>query len=142
MSDGAGAENELRIRRVAHVDAAKPLRHALAAFMEALEIGRELREDIIIAVGEALANAVEHAYDPAHPGTVELYARTAEGDALLVDVYDRGRFIRRDEGTPGRGLGLRIVRAIARTVSIDVNGGTHVRMVFSAERGDDQSLAM
>ncbi|HZO94674.1 MAG TPA: ATP-binding protein [Candidatus Baltobacteraceae bacterium] len=144
MSDVAGVGSELRLTRVAHVDAAKPLRHALAAFMEALEIGRELREDIIIAVGEALANAVEHAYDPEHPGSVELYARTSGHDTLLVDVYDRGRFVRRDEATPGRGLGLRIVRAIARTVSIDVNGGTHVRMEFSADRdgGGDQSLAM
>jgi anti-sigma regulatory factor (Ser/Thr protein kinase) len=139
---GDGARNELRIAHVAHADAAKPLRHALAAFMEALEIDREVREDIIIAVGEALANAVEHAYDAQRPGSVELYARTGDDrGVLLVDVCDRGRFQEREHGTPGRGLGLRIVRAIARTVSIDVDGGTRVQMAFDADRGG-QSFAM
>jgi len=139
--EGAVPGSELRIVRVAHVDAAKPLRHALAAFMEALGIERELREDIIIAVGEALANAVEHAYDPDRPGTVELHARSAHDGTLLVDVYDRGVFVPREQGTPGRGLGLRIVRAIAREVEIDVDRGTCIRMAFDA-RGGGQSFAM
>jgi hypothetical protein len=30
-------------------------------------------------------------------------------------------------------LGLRIVRAIARAVSIDTQGGTRIRMVFNTE---------
>ncbi len=142
MSDGAAAQSELRIVRTAHVDAAKPLRHALAAFMEALDVARELREDIIIAVGEALANAVEHAYDPQRPGNVELYARTTGDDrTLLVDVSDAGEF-RRGDGTPGRGFGLRIVRAIARAVSIDVDGGTRIAMAFDADRDGAQSFAM
>jgi hypothetical protein len=49
---------------------------------------------------------------------------------LLVDVFDRGRFIERDE-RPGRGFGLRIVSAIAETVSLRTDGGTHVRMAFA-----------
>ncbi|BDE06413.1 hypothetical protein WPS_16890 [Vulcanimicrobium alpinum] len=67
-------------------------------------------------------------------GEVELYARTGAGATLLVDVVDRGRFIERDGGTPGRGFGLRIVRAIAREVTIEPNGGTSVRMVFDVPR--------
>lgn len=122
--------SELRINRdTADPSTPKAIRQALGAFLTALRIDSPLREDIIIAVGEAVANAVEHAYETRDPGTVELHAATDAENTLLVDVYDRGAFIERDL-REGRGLGLRIVRAIARAVSIDTEGGTRVRMVF------------
>ncbi len=124
--------SELRINRETG-DAETPaqLRHALGAFLNAIDIEPALRDDIVIAVGEAVANAVEHAYQTQAPGRVELHASTDDENTLLVDVYDRGSFIDR-ELREGRGLGLRIVRAIARAVSIDTEGGTRVRMVFDA----------
>jgi anti-sigma regulatory factor (Ser/Thr protein kinase) len=125
--------SELRINRdTGDPGTPKALRHALASFLAALEIESPLREDIVIAVGEAIANAVEHAYVTRDPGTVELHASTDSGDMLLVDVFDRGAFIDRDL-REGRGLGLRIVRAIARAVSIDTEGGTRIRMVFNRD---------
>lgn len=124
---------ELRLNCAATPDVVRPLRHALRSFLEAIELDADLSEDILTAVGEALANAVEHAYDEREPGSVELYVRTDPdaAETLLVDVVDRGSFIARDL-RPGRGLGLRIVRAIARTVSIDTEGGTRVQMIFDA----------
>lgn len=126
--------SELRINRdTGDPGTPKALRHALASFLTALQIEPPLREDIIIAVGEAVANAVEHAYQTRDSGTVELHASTQDDDGmLLVDVFDRGAFIDR-ELREGRGLGLRIVRAIARAVSIDTEGGTRIRMVFSTD---------
>ena len=125
--------SELRINRdTGDPGTPKALRHALASFLSALQIEPPLREDIITAVGEAIANAVEHAYGTREAGTVELHASTDGADALLVDVFDRGAFIER-EVREGRGLGLRIVRAIARAVSIDTEGGTRIRMVFNTE---------
>lgn len=123
--------SELRINR-ATGDPSTPicLRHALAAFLNAVDIEEPLRDDIVAAVGEAIANAVEHAY-PAKEGLVELHASIDGENTLLVDVFDRGAFIDRDV-REGRGLGLRIVRAIARAVSIDTEGGTRIRMVFDA----------
>jgi len=120
--------SELRLNRVAHEDVARPMRHALRAFLIALELDANFYEDILTATGEALANAVEHAYHASAPGNVELYA-DFEGDVLTIDVADGGTFIDR-ERRPGRGFGLRIVRAIARTVSIETHGGTRVHMVF------------
>ena len=127
-------KSELRINR-ATGDPNTPicLRHALAAFLNAVDVEPPLRDDIVIAVGEAIANAVEHAYQAAD-GTVELHANVDGENTLLVDVFDRGAFIDR-ELREGRGLGLRIVRAIARAVSIDTDGGTHIRMVFDASDG-------
>ena len=125
-------QSELRINRVtSHPDTPKALRHALGTFLSAVDIEPPLRDDIVIAVGEAIANAVEHAYEAKEAGTVELHASIDDENTLLVDVFDRGAFIDRDL-REGRGLGLRIVRAIARAVSIDTEGGTRIRMVFDA----------
>lgn len=126
------AGSELRICRAGCRDAARPLRHALDAFLHALKIEQTRREDIIVAVGEALSNAVEHGNPAGAVGTVELYAHTQGASTLIVEVFDRGSFIERAEGTPGRGFGLRIVRAIARAVSIDTADGTRISMVFDA----------
>ncbi len=129
--------SELRIHCRALPPAAAPLRHALAAFLNVLDVESELSDDILTAVGEALANAVEHAYehfgDSAGPGDIELYARVENSDTLSVDIFDRGRFIERAL-RPGRGFGLRIVRAIAREVTIKTDGGTQIRMIFEARR--------
>ena len=120
---------ELRLTSPASLDRPKSLRHALAAFLTALQLDGEAKEDVLTAVGEALANAVEHAYDGRTTGTVELFARTDEEARLLVDVCDSGVYIDR-ERTTDRGFGLRIIRAIARAVSVERDGGTRVRMVF------------
>ena len=84
------------------------------------------------AVGEALANVVEHAYAQAGASTteMELLAHTDDDWELWIDVVDHGHFLERP-ARPNRGFGLRIVRAIAREVSIDATeGGTRVRMLF------------
>jgi anti-sigma regulatory factor (Ser/Thr protein kinase) len=130
VTDGS----ELRIRRDGQGDVPRPLRHALDAFLDAIKIEQTRREDIVLAVGEALSNAVEHGYRGSASGQVEIHARAQENDTLIVDVLDRGCFIERNDETPGRGFGLLIVRAIARTVSIDTENGTRVSMVFDAAR--------
>ncbi len=124
--------SELRLSCLAAPQAAKSLRHALAAFLAVLDIDADLTEDVLTAVGEALVNVVEHAYDEGEPGELELFACIKSDGTLSVDVYDRGKFIARDGQRPGRGFGLRIIRAIARSVSVDTDGGTHVHMLFDA----------
>jgi anti-sigma regulatory factor (Ser/Thr protein kinase) len=110
------------------------MRHALGAFLAVHRIDADLSDDILTAVGEALANSVEHAYDELdQPGDVELYARLGADATLAVDVVDGGRFVEH-EARPGRGFGLRIVRAIARTVTVERDGGTRVHMLFAAPR--------
>ncbi|HTW83562.1 MAG TPA: ATP-binding protein [Candidatus Sulfotelmatobacter sp.] len=122
--------SELRVLCTATVQAPRPLRGALAAFLRALEVEQIVSEDILVAVGEALANSVEHAY-PGEPGTVELHALAEDEATLQVDVRDRGVFTERARH-PDRGLGLQIVRAIAREVRIERNGGTRISMTFDA----------
>jgi anti-sigma regulatory factor (Ser/Thr protein kinase) len=122
--------SELRINRAARPEAARPMRHAVAAFLTAAGCAdSEARDDILTAVGEAVANAVEHAYPEDGDNEVELFARLERDRTLAIDVFDRGTFIKR-EPRPGRGFGLRIVQAIAQELTIDMDNGTHVRMIF------------
>jgi anti-sigma regulatory factor (Ser/Thr protein kinase) len=123
--------SELRLNCVARPESARPMRHAVAAFMAAAAcMETDAGDDILTAVGEALANAVEHAYDAAPNNEVELVARLHDGRELTVDVFDRGTFIER-AARPGRGFGLRIIAAIAKQVTVNVDDGTHIRMIFS-----------
>jgi anti-sigma regulatory factor (Ser/Thr protein kinase) len=130
--------SELRLSRVAHPSAIKSLRHAFMAFLRANDVSEDCAADIATAVGEALANAAEHAYGENLSGLVEVYARV-EPEGLVVEVLDRGVFVERPR-REGRGFGLRIMKAVARTVSIDHDGGTRVRMVFDARYVRSQPL--
>lgn len=127
---------ELRLRRPAQSRYVAPARHALAAFLQALDFEREPLEDITTAAGEALANIVEHAYassDPTDDCYLELTAKLDRHGNLSIDVSDAGAFIER-RPLPGRGFGLRIIRAIAAQLTIDTSAGTRVRMIFESKR--------
>jgi anti-sigma regulatory factor (Ser/Thr protein kinase) len=128
--------NELRLNCTARRDVARPMRHAVAAFLAASGCCNEdVSDDILTAVGEALANAVEHAYDGKTDdgNKVELFAQLGSDCKLAVDVFDRGTFIERGAPRPGRGFGMRIVESIAQEVTVDhqSGAGTHVRMIFA-----------
>jgi anti-sigma regulatory factor (Ser/Thr protein kinase) len=123
--------SELRIARMARPEAAPSIRHAVAAFLEASgRVDGDVSDDILTAVGEALANAVEHAYAGVPENVVEVCARVEDDDTVAVDVFDCGTFIKRPPRAD-RGFGLRIVQAVAQNVTVSTDGGTHVRMIFS-----------
>ncbi|HEY1682658.1 MAG TPA: ATP-binding protein [Candidatus Tumulicola sp.] len=122
---------ELKLQRPAHVHAAKPMRHALVAFLSALEVPEVEQVDVITAVGEALANAVEHGYRGSQIPDVSLRARLDANGTLAVDVIDGGRHKPVVQHID-RGFGLRIVRSIAQSIELDADeaDGTALRMFF------------
>jgi GAF domain-containing protein/anti-sigma regulatory factor (Ser/Thr protein kinase) len=73
--------------------------------------------DIVVAVQEASANAIEHAYSPGG-ATFDVEAEYAEG-TITITVRDWGRW-RAPRGTH-RGRGLSMMRALME--SVDVNRG-------------------
>jgi anti-sigma regulatory factor (Ser/Thr protein kinase) len=111
------------------VHAAKPMRHALTAFLSALEVPELEQVDVITAVGEALANAVEHAYRGSQISDVSLRARLDADGTLAVDVIDGGRH-KPVVQQIDRGFGLRIIRSIAQSIELDAADGTALRMFF------------
>jgi anti-sigma regulatory factor (Ser/Thr protein kinase) len=127
------SRSELRLTAPAEPQQARPLRHAVAAFLDALGITGDLQDSILTAVGEAVANSVEHAYSGRAPNVVELHVHFVNPTTLAVDVTDYGTFIDREERA-GRSYGLRIVRAVAQSVTIDSSNGTQLRMQFDLGR--------
>jgi anti-sigma regulatory factor (Ser/Thr protein kinase) len=124
--------SELRIACWTDASRVRSLRHALGEFLKVFNLDQEFVEDVLLASGEVLANAVEHGAGAEGGGMVELVACGRDG-MLSVDIRDGGRFIERTR-VSGRGFGLGIVRRIAREVEIESADGTRVRMLFEAPK--------
>jgi stage II sporulation SpoE-like protein/histidine kinase-like protein len=92
------------------------------------------RFSLLTAVGEAVANAVEHAY-LGPPGLVRVHAHAGD-DNLVVTVEDDGKWKpaqRRDE----RGRGLPLMRALMDGVEIRTHQArTEVRLTMALREGD------
>jgi serine/threonine-protein kinase RsbW len=90
-------------------------------------------DDVALAVTEACANAVVHAYarDDA-PGQVAVRA-TADDGSLTVVVRDWGTGLGTASLTPGLGMGLPLLRALSHDVELVecADHGVEVRMTFS-----------
>ncbi len=107
------------------------VRHALRGLLEGTGSSDERVSDIALAVTEACANAVLHAY-PDTPGTVEVAAALSTGSLLTVTVRDHGSGMAPRVDSPGLGVGLPVMAAIADALEIDTpaDAGTLVRMTF------------
>ncbi len=108
------------------------VRHVLGGLGEACEVPEEKLADIRLAVTEACANVVVHAYPDGEQGRMEVVA-SMEEERLTVLVRDWGRGIRPRPDSPGLGLGLSLIAALAETVQLghDNNKHTEVRMTFA-----------
>jgi anti-sigma regulatory factor (Ser/Thr protein kinase) len=81
--------------------------------------------DVLIATGEALANAIEHGRHGKHKVAVTAWTSTS---SVTVEVRDRGTW-RDDPSDEDRGHGLLLMRATMDTISIEPSrDGTTVRM--------------
>jgi serine/threonine-protein kinase RsbW len=110
------------------------MRRVLSSFLTALDLEESKRIEIVTAVGEALANTIEHAYDGRLAGNVEMLVRTENGRTLRVEILDHGTFLERAP-RQGRGFGLKIMRAAVESMSIDKRSGTSIRMLFDVGDG-------
>jgi serine/threonine-protein kinase RsbW len=110
------------------------VRHALGGFAEAFAVSEAKLADIRLAVTEACANVVVHAYPNGEEGAMEVLASMEEG-GMVVRVRDWGQGIRPRPDSPGLGLGLSLIAALAETVQLghDEAEHTEVRMTFSLE---------
>jgi anti-sigma regulatory factor (Ser/Thr protein kinase) len=108
------------------------VRHALGGFGEAFDVSESKLSDIRLAVTEACANVVVHAYPNGEEGPMEVVASMDGGELTLV-VRDWGQGIRPRRDSPGLGLGLSLIAALAESVQLGHNGSEHteVRMTFA-----------
>ncbi len=105
------------------------VRHALAEFAASVGADDKLIADLRLAVNEACANVVRHAY-VGGDGGMKVEARPI-GDYLVVVVHDRGQGVSLPSTNPGAGLGLPMAKALSDSIEVlDHGRGTEVRMSF------------
>jgi serine/threonine-protein kinase RsbW len=112
-------------------------RLSLAGIAPVAALGDDVLADLKLAVTEACANAVRHAYGEDEQGDV-LLRLLLNGRTLTIEVADHGRGIDTRPSTtvgeqaelPEAGMGLSIMRAVVDDLEIESPpaGGTVVRL--------------
>lgn len=109
------------------------VRRTLLRFVERLGFDDDARFAIITAAGEAIANAVEHAYGE-EPGIVRVHGEALD-QRLVLTIEDEGKWKpaqRREE----RGRGLPLMRALMDAVEIRTHQArTQVRLTKALNEG-------
>jgi len=123
-------------RRVfrARPDELRGLRQAMRAWLSEQQIEDPELSAALLAVGEACANAIEHAYLDCEPGDVSVEIEEGRERALVVSVRDFGRF-RQPRNGDDRGWGTPIIRKLTTEFSRESTpAGTTVRFRLPTPR--------
>ncbi len=104
-------------------------RRSAASFAE--HVGAD-RAAVELAVGEAVGNAVLHAYREGAAGRILVEGLCDDGE-LLLTVSDEGVGMRPDPESSGLGFGLPLMAQLSKAVEITArgDGGTAVCMRFA-----------
>ncbi|MET9212856.1 MULTISPECIES: SpoIIE family protein phosphatase [unclassified Nocardia] len=104
------------------------LRRNLYRWFATAAVPHDLAADLVAAANEACSNSVEHAYRDAEPGRVTLTA-TCEGDRVVIEVTDSGRWIPTPTDPGFRGRGVEMMRVLTEDLEFGHDEkGTRVRM--------------
>ncbi|MEU6896203.1 SpoIIE family protein phosphatase [Streptomyces sp. NPDC046557] len=106
-----------------------PVRSALRTWLDRCELAPEQVQNVLVAAGEACANAIEHGHCHAPGRTVRLRA-AATADGLHLTISDTGTWkTPQPETNQHRGRGITLMRAIMHQVTIEPGpAGTTVDM--------------
>jgi anti-anti-sigma factor len=130
----AAAVEPLRLDLLAVPSALPGVRRRLGTWLAGLGMGEQDRVGVMVAVGEACANAAEHAYRGSDPGSMSVTADVDVDGVLTVTVRDEGTW-RPPSHDPGdRGRGLLIMRQLVDSVTLDESSGTTVTLRFRLRR--------
>ena len=111
----------------ATLDSVAVARRAIKQFARDLEVDLD---GVVLAVSEAVANVVTHAYAEQPEGIIELSAAASPLE-VTVTVRDRGSGLAEAGATAGAGYGLLIIRRLAQHVELaDTRDGVALTMAF------------
>ncbi len=124
------------------VPAALPgIRRQLGSWLTGIGMGEQDRVGVMVAVGEACANAAEHAYRGTEAGPIEVTADVDVDGTLTVTVRDEGTWRPPDRDPGDRGRGLLIMRQLVDTVVVDETAqGTTVTLGLRLRRAPDEEV--
>lgn len=132
----ATVDHDLEMRVRALPENVPVVRHALGGMAATRGADERIRGAIALAVTEAVANVVMHAYHGS-PGLLEVEA-SADGLEIDVVVRDHGDGLRADSPGAGLGAGLRLIGALAQRFDITRRDGTtEVHMTFRLQPAAD-----
>jgi anti-anti-sigma factor len=103
-------------------------------------MGEQDRVGGMVAVGEACANAAEHAYRGQEPGPMRVRAEVDVDGVLTVSVRDEGAWRPPDRDPGDRGRGLLIMRQLVDAVSLEEEHGTTVTLSVRLRRSPDADV--
>jgi PAS domain S-box-containing protein len=119
------AGQTLHLRLPAEPRALAPLRHTLRRWLREVHAGSQESYEILVACGEACANAIQHPY-AARQAVLEIEL-AKHGEEVELVVRDSGTW--RSQAPDGGGFGLSLIRQLMDTVDIQSGtDGTEVRM--------------
>ncbi|MGH3565725.1 MAG: ATP-binding protein [Pseudonocardia sp.] len=134
MSDPVGRRDDARPLRLCYP--AEPMelhriREDVRWWAELNEVPDAVLVDLQLALGEAVANGVEHAYRTGDPGTVdvdlELRISGSRGGVVAVRVADHGQWHQAPLMSGYRGRGLIMINYLAEQVAVSATRfGTEV----------------
>jgi serine phosphatase RsbU (regulator of sigma subunit)/anti-sigma regulatory factor (Ser/Thr protein kinase) len=129
------APQPLRLRVPSNIESLDLVRDAMRSWLSGVPLSSSDAYDVVLAVWEACANAIEHAVDPADDF---LQVRADVVDARLrISVEDSGAWLPPSEKA-GRGFGLRLIHAAMSSVEITPSGtGTRVILEKSLAGADE-----
>jgi anti-sigma regulatory factor (Ser/Thr protein kinase) len=118
----------------AHPSSHPRVRRALRRLSSAAGLDDDRTFALQVVVGEAINNVIEHAYGSgAADGILRVVARR-EGDAVVVEVRDQGRWRSDRPDGEQRGRGILLMRGLADSVDIrSAPSGTTVRLAVSSQ---------
>jgi anti-anti-sigma factor len=117
------------------------VRRTVLTWLERSGLAGQTAHDIVLACGEACANAAEHAYADGEDGAVEVEVHGEGADEIVLRVRDFGRWRPPPDDPGDRGRGFLIMRQVMDGLEV-VSGpdGTEVvmrRRVGPIARGGD-----
>ncbi|OBF12262.1 ATPase [Mycobacterium sp. ACS4054] len=106
-----------------------PARSALRSWLTRTRLDPEQAMNVLVAAGEAVANAIEHGHRDKPEGTVSLGA-TALGDRVHLTITDTGSWKPPQPASyPHRGRGIALMRGLMHDVTISPDAaGTTVHL--------------
>jgi anti-sigma regulatory factor (Ser/Thr protein kinase) len=108
------------------------IRHAVIdAITAAGFTDAHLQFRVSLALTEATANAVCHAYPKDAPGRIDIQVHHTATGAIVITVTDHGVGMHAHIGPPGMGLGLPMMRTQSNNLEIESDtNGTKITLRF------------
>ena len=131
------SDSELAISMKSKMELIRNVRATVSSFAEKYGFSRQGIYDAELAISEALANVIEHAYLFDNTGKIELSLKWNQDDELVVNIRDFGRKCNPDEfhsrdldQLAESGLGIYLMNTLMDEVSFrsDFEVGTAIML--------------